>query len=162
MANVPRIFLMGVAVLVLLAFGGAIVEAGRYTLWIAGAPRPADLPPVCSYLALAVNAILAANLGALLGINISLRGWAGPREADEWLQWAAAGWYVIMLVLATVFWGLKGFSEDPAVVVPMLPELAKNGIGILISILAAALGVQTAVTRNRRLGQEPQGGQPTP
>ena len=101
-----------------------------------------------------MNGTLAANLGAVLGISISLKGWQDPKDTTEVLQWVAAGWYVIMLFLAVVFWGMAGFTEEEAKVVSILPELTKNGIGIFIAILAAVLGVQTVVTRTRSINQE--------
>jgi hypothetical protein len=143
-------FMTVVSVVVLLSFGLGIYLAGRYTLWV-DPPRPNEMPPIMSYLVSTVNGVLAANLGALLGINISLSGWQKPQGPAEILQWSAAGWYLLMLLLAAVFWGLAGFSEDASRVVPLLPEMTKNGIGIFIAILAAVLGVQTAVTRARAL-----------
>jgi hypothetical protein len=97
----------------------------------------------------AVNGTLAANLGAVLGISFSFRGWQGPHRATEVLQWLAAAWYMMMLLLAAMFWGLAGFTEDTTKVMSILPEMTKNGVGILIAILAAVLGVQTALTRAR-------------
>ena len=112
------------------------------------------MPEIVGFFVAAVNGTLAANLGAVLGISISLRGWRDPDTATEKLQWLAAGWYVLMLALAAVFWGLTGFTDDSARVVALLPEMTKNGIGIMVAILAAVLGVQTAVTRSRALVDE--------
>ncbi len=151
MSKLPERLMMFVVSVALLAFGAGIVVAARYTLWVT-TPRPADMPAIVVYFVTAVNGILASNLGAVLGISISLYGWRGPKNTMEKLQWLAAGWYVAMLALATVLWGVMGFSEDPAKVVPLLPQLTKNAVGIFIAILAAVLGVQTAITR---AGKEP-------
>jgi hypothetical protein len=101
------------------------------------------MPRILTYFASAANATLAANLGALLGISFSRVDWRGPEDATEVFQWIAAIFYVLMLVTATVCWGLTGFTEDTTRVVALLPEMTKNGIGIMIAILAATLGVQT-------------------
>lgn len=157
MDRVRVIFMVVVAGVVLLFFGAGIYIAARYTLWVEGAPKPNDMPEIVSYFVTAVNGTLAANLGALLGISISLRGWRAPKNATEVLQWVAAGWYVAMLILATIFWGLAGFTDDASKVVSLLPELTKFMIGIFISILAAVLGVQTAVTRASAIAGEENG-----
>jgi hypothetical protein len=154
MERVRVIFIWVVAVVVLLMFGAGICVAARYTLWVEGAPRPNDMPGIVSYFVSAVNGTLAANLGALLGISISLRGWRGPQNANELLQWIAAGLYVAMLLLATIFWGMAGFTDDGSKVVSILPDMTKNAVGIFIAILAAVLGVQTAVTRARAIAEQ--------
>jgi MFS family permease len=145
------IFVGGVA---LAAFGAGICMAARYTLWVDGAPRPAEMPGIISYFVSAVNGTLAANLGAVLGIAITPRGWQGPTDTVGKLQWFAAAWYVAMLVLAAVFWGLAGFTDDQTKVVSLLPEMTKNGVGIFIAILAAVLGVQTAITRLKVIAEQ--------
>jgi hypothetical protein len=139
-------FMWTSAVLVLLLFLAGIWVAADYTLWVEGAPRPNDMPAIISYFVSAVNGTLAANLGALFGISISLGGWRGPQNKGELLQWMAAGFYVVGLSLAVLFWGLAGFTDDSSKVVSLLPEMTKNAVGIFIAILAAVLGVQTALT----------------
>lgn len=146
-------FMSGVAIVVLVLFGAGIYVAARYTLWVEGAPRPDDFPKIISYFVSAVNGTLAANLGVLLGIGISLRGWRGPKSATELLQWIAACWYVAMLLLAAAFWGMAGFTDDTTKIVALLPELTKNGIGIFVAILAATLGVHISLTRARIIEQ---------
>jgi hypothetical protein len=147
MKNVGVIFMAGVVGIVLVLYGLGIYVAARYSYWVDGAPRPGDMPEIVSYFVTAVNGILAANLGALLGISISFTGLRGPQTPTEVIQWIAAICYVIMLLMAAIIWGWEGFIDDPAKVVSLLPEMTKNAIGILIAILAAVLGVQTAVTR---------------
>ncbi len=152
MNKLPQKFMTGVVWMALVAFAGGIVMAARYTLWVAGAPRPGDMPAIVSYFVTAVNGILAANLGAVLGISVSMGGFREPEHVTEKLQWLAAIWYILALALATVFWALAGFTEDTASVVPLLPQLTKNAMGIFIAILAAVLGVQTAIARTRDQG----------
>jgi hypothetical protein len=154
MDNVRTIFMIVVAAAVLILFGVGVWGAGYYTLWAPGAPVPDAMPNIAAYFVSAVNGTLAANLGAILGISISLRGWSSPRDLTETLQWVAAGWYVAMLLFAMALWWKAGFTEDPSRVVSILPEMTKNGVGIFIAILAAVLGVQTAVTRSRAVGHD--------
>jgi hypothetical protein len=149
MPNIRETFMMTVTAFVLLAFGAGIAYAGWLTLWVSGHPNPGAMPSIVTYFVTAVNGTLAANLGAVLGISISLRGWQQPMGATERMQWFAAAWYVAMMMLAIVLWGVTRFTDDPARVVSILPELTKNAIGIFIAILAAVLGVQTLVTRAR-------------
>jgi hypothetical protein len=134
---------------VLLAFGAGIAYAGWLTLWVSGHPNPGAMPPIVTYFVGAVNGTLAANLGAVLGISISLRGWTEPMGTTAKIQWIAAAWYVAMMMLAVVLWGMARFTDDPTQVAAILPELTKNAIGIFIAILAAVLGVQTLVARAR-------------
>jgi hypothetical protein len=147
MKQVRVTFMAVVAGAVLLLFGGGIYVAARFTFWVAGAPRPGDMPAIVSYFVSAVNGVLAANLGALLGISVSSSGWRGPETATELLQWIAAGWYVVVMLAATVFWGMADFTNDTSKVVPLLPEMTRNLSGLSIAILAAVLGVQAAHPR---------------
>lgn len=149
MDQVRKIFMIVVAAIVVVAFCAGIIMAGYYTLWIDGAPQPDRMPDVVSDFLSTVNGVLAANLGAILGISISLRGWRNPEQLSDALQWIAAGFYVVGIVAATILWGMAGFSEEQGTVVTTLPELTRNGIGIMIAVLAAVLGVQTGISRQR-------------
>ena len=135
---------------VLLLFGTGIIFAVIYTL----CEKPSAMPEIVSYFVSMANGPLAANLGVLLGISIARRGWRGPESETEWFQWFAAGWYVAMLLVAVAGWGTKCFVDDASKVVPLLPELTKNAIGIFIAILATVLGVNTAFARARTGGGE--------
>jgi hypothetical protein len=140
------LFMMIVSALVLFMFGGAIAVA---CLSDSGAP----LPGVVSYFIFAVNATLAANLGAVLGITLAGRSWS----PTEWLQWIAAAFYFLMLIAVAVTWAVRFNFGEGAEVPSVLPELTKNLIGLSIAILAAALGVQAAV-RARSSSNAPPGG----
>jgi hypothetical protein len=151
------VFMAGVVFFVLVLFGLGIYVAARYSFWVDGAPRPGDMPGIVSYFVTAVNGVLAANLGALLGISISIKGLRGPQGTTEVIQWIAAAYYVLMLLMAIIFWGLAGFTDDPLKVVSLLPEMCKSAIGIFIAILAAVLGVQTAATRAKAIAEKASG-----
>ncbi len=135
---------------VLLLFGTGVIFAVSYTL----REKPSDMPGIVSTFVSMANGPLAANLGVLLGISIARGGWRGPESDTEWFQWFAAGWYVAMLLVAVAGWGTKCFADDASKVVPLLPELTKNAIGIFIAILATVLGVNTAFARARAGGGE--------
>lgn len=153
MNKIREILMITIALVVLLAFGGGVYAAAHYTLWATGAPRPGDMPAIVSYFVSAVNGTLAANLGAVLGIIVLVTGWRGPQSRTELLQWIAASWYILMLIAASWFWGLTGFTEDNTKVASVLPELSKNGIGISIAVLAAVLGVRTALGGSKLVNQ---------
>ena len=155
MERVRTIFMWSVGFVVMGLFGMGVFLAGGYSVLFEGAPRPEDMPAIVSYFVAAVNGTLAANLGAVLGISISLQGWRDPETPTEKLQWVAAGWYVFVLLVAAAFWASAKFTEDSSKVVSLLPEMTKHAVGILIAILAAVLGVQTAITRSTALSKEP-------
>jgi hypothetical protein len=133
--NIKEVLMIGVAIAVLVLFTLGVLMAGRRT--------PADMPQIVIYFVSAVSGALAANLGAVLGISAFTWNWSAPEGKTEFLQWFAACWYLGVIVLATVLWGIAGFSDDTTQVVSILPELTKNGIGIFVAILAAILGVKT-------------------
>jgi hypothetical protein len=62
----------------------------------------------------------------------------------ESLQIIAAFLYVIGLVGAGVFWGIKGFTSEPAKVVSTLPQLTQTLLGVIVGAAAVALGVAQA------------------
>ena len=150
MDKVRAIFMIVIAGSVLLMFGLGVIFAASYTL----CGKPCAMPGIVSNFVSMANGPLAANLGVLLGISIARRGWRGPENETERFQWLAAGWYVAMLLAAVAGWGTKCFADDASQVVPLLPELTKNAIGIFIAILATVLGVNTAFARARTGGGE--------
>jgi hypothetical protein len=141
--NLRSIFMGVMAGAVLLMFGSGIIIAAHYSL---GSEKPSDMPGIVSYFVSVANGPLAANLGLLLGINLARPHWRVPKTMTivERFHWIAAAWYVAMLVVAIVCWGAAHFVDDPSKVVPLLPELTKNAIGIFIAVLAAVLGVDRA------------------
>ena len=140
--NIKEVLLIGVAIAVLGLFAAAV--------WMAGHRTPDDMPAIVIYFVSAASATLAANLGAVLGISAITGNWPAPTSKTESLQWFAACWYLGVILMATILWGITGFSDDTTQVVSILPELTKNGIGIFVAILAAVLGVQT-ISRGRSL-----------
>ena len=136
-------FMVVIAVAVLVSFGWGILLACIYTF----RETPEEMPKIMLYLVSTVNGVLAANLGILLGLKLSPGSSQEPKGVTEVLQWLAAGWYLLMLLLAFVFWGTRGFPEESDLVVSALPEMANNAVGIFVSVLAAMLGVQVGTRR---------------
>lgn len=90
-----------------------------------------------------IGGVLATNLGAFLGINIS----RGTSEASLTfqsgttgiLQAAAAYFYVICLIVAVIGWFVAK-SKNSTTIVSILPELAKTLMGVIVGALTVALG----------------------
>ena len=147
-----------ISLLVILAsagFAAGIGAAGYYTL----KKRPADMPRFLVQLVTTIGGVLATNLGAVIGFSfkippelnaalahpLSISAWLGSSAVPvgTQLQLMAAGLYVIGLLVAVMLWGVAHFSDDPAVVVPTLPELSRTLLGVMVGALAVALGTQT-------------------
>ena len=132
-------FMLLTAGVVLLLFTWALKIARDYTV----AGKPKELPPVVKYLISSVNAILVANLGAILGITISI---GALSSVSATAQWGAAVWYFAALIAVIWFWSTRKFEEDPDKIASPIPEVGRTGIGVLIAILAVVLGVQTTLS----------------
>jgi hypothetical protein len=146
-----------VVVVVLAGFVLATGYAGYITLWIAGAPKPERMATFVNETVLGVNLVLAANLGAYMGISAAVENWDRVHPIGV-LQWVAALTYVVAVVAACVFWGLTGFTEDKTKVAAVLPGITRAGSGVLVAVLGAALGVKLPAIqrrlRARRLARE--------
>ncbi len=148
------ILIVLLVVLAGLGFVLGIAEAGYYT----AKRTPAAMPRFLAQVVTTVGAVLATNLGAVLGLSVAdvqsastglplarafaLSSWlAAPGvPVGTQVQIAAAWIYVIGLIAAAFLWGLRGFSDNPAVVVPTLPELSRTLLGVIVGALAVALG----------------------
>jgi len=137
------ILLMILVGLAALGFMGGIVAAGIFTI----RETPGTFPSFASEAVTAIGGVLATNLGAVLGLTFAsipgkraaLRPWNGL--TTESLQKIAAYLYVVGLVTAAVFWGVKGFSDETTKVVSTLPELTRTLLGVIVGALAVAVGV---------------------
>lgn len=142
MSRLPSWVVGSIAGLVLALFLASIVFVG-----FLGPSNPQDTPGIVIYFLSSVNGLLAANLGAILGISVSAGGLRQAQTTRETLQWVAAAVYVAGLATILVAWGIAGFSEDPTEVASVIPEIGRTSVGILIAVLAAAIGVQAASSR---------------
>lgn len=140
MNKLPMVVIWCVAAAVILLFTWALGLAAYYSVWV-DPPTPDEVRPFATYVASAVNGILAANLGAILGIT-AVRGFRATISAPEKLQWIAAAVYVGIVLIVMGVWANVKFEENPALMAAPIPEVARTGIGVLIAVFAAALGVQ--------------------
>ncbi len=115
---------------------------------------PYQIPVFLSTTVTSIAALLATNLGAVLGITItksdSLFG-----ETKTWnpltvfrepeptnFQATACYIYAISLIACGVVWACRGFEPDPAKIVPLIPEMTKSLLGVIIGVLAMSLNIQ--------------------
>ena len=137
------------AAAVLAAFVGGIAYAGYISKWIENAPLPDKMPRIANWFLSTVNGTLALNLGAYLGIKGAGMELTGPIGG---LQRWAAGVYAVAWLVAAVLWGLVAFTEEATRVASILPEISRTGLGIILAVFGAALGVGTTTSIRRRQG----------
>ncbi len=116
-------------------------------------PDISQMPSFLSSVVTSIAAIFATNLGAVLGITIS-----NPQSilsrSENWIpfnitatnaptafQVTACYIYVVGLLAAAIVWARKNFSADPKAIIPLIPELTKSLLGVMIGALAISLNV---------------------
>ena len=105
-------------------------------------PTPGLMPELLLWFISAAGALLATNLGSILGIDIPQGGLRYKRMTlPEIFRGSAAVLYLLCSLVALIAWWKAGFIEDPERIVSVLPELGRVFPGILIAALAVALGV---------------------
>ena len=144
---------------VLAAIAGAwfiagVVEACYFTT----KKLPDHMPQFLADVVASIGGVFAANLGALVGFTFTQAAslskvrlaspatWLGRSSAlpgTTQIQLVAAIGYLICLSAATVVWGMAQFSQDPKLVVPTLPQLAKTLLGVVVGGLGVLLGTTT-------------------
>jgi hypothetical protein len=132
------------------AFVYGIYEACKIS-W----PEHPDISKMSAFLSsvvVSIAAILATNLGAVLGISTVDSKSAFRRsftwnplnifssEAPNVSQTIACYIYVLGLLAAAIVWARKNFIE--ADVVALIPQLTKSLVGVVVGALAVALSVQ--------------------
>jgi hypothetical protein len=111
-----------------------------------------SLPPFVSATITSIAALLATNLGSILGITVTnpqshfriARNWSPlavfQAPSTTTLQTWGCYLYVGGLLAATVIWGFRGFdSKSASPVVPLIEDLAKSLAGIIVGSVAIAL-----------------------
>jgi hypothetical protein len=113
-------------------------------------PNPSEMPPFLAGVVTTIGAILATNLGAVLGIEIVKQ----PNTLSENvfkpliffsdasyrnLQITALYFYLLSLVTAAIGWGIKKFTSDPAEIVTIIPELTKTLLGVIVGAMGILL-----------------------
>ena len=137
----------------LFAVGGLAYLYGIFkACWISLQKNPvvSDMPAFLSSTITSIGAVLATNLGAVLGITITK---ASPEFSEAVLhpliafttlsvtsvQVIACYLYIISLVAVSIVWGKKDFTPDPNKVVSTIPELTKTFLGVIVGVFAITL-----------------------
>lgn len=90
-----------------------------------------------------IGGVLATNLGAVLGYDIS----GGSKDISLMFDSTTAGnfraaaayFYVFCLIIAIVCWFIAK-QKQSTTIVPLLPELSKTLLGVIVGALTVALG----------------------
>jgi len=152
----PITFLLSV----LIALGCATFAYGIFKACAVSLQRVPDLSLMPLFLASAVTsiaAVLATNLGAVLGIAIAnpqslyrqrkswnpLRAFTNPNPT-VW-QTLACYVYIIGLLAAAVVWGIKNFTTDNKQIVALIPEMTKSLLGVIVGALAVSLNTSNSL-----------------
>lgn len=153
MASTPPINILIVFLITIACFSFLFgIYKASYISW-QKVPDTLLMPAFLSNVVTSIAAVLATNLGAVLGyanadthslfrnpatwnpLNLFSSGSVSPAQAF------ACYIYVLGLLSATVVWGYKNFTTDEKQVVPLLPQLTKSLLGVVIGALAIALNV---------------------
>ncbi|WP_316753720.1 hypothetical protein [Pedobacter gandavensis] len=114
-------------------------------------PNVADMPIFLSSIITSIGAVLATNLGAVLGIAITnltsefteaalLRPFAIFSDPSiTTVQITACYIYILTLAGTSVVWAFKKFTTNPTEVVSTIPELTKTFLGVIVGVFAVIL-----------------------
>ncbi len=148
--NKPIAYLLGFLV---------FIGCGAYVYGIAQAcikswPKDGADYEVAAFLTSTVTsiaAVLSTNLGAVLGITVS-NPTSKFRTTEAWnpvsffkspspsvIQTIACYVYILSLITAGIVWAYRDFTEDPDKIVPLIPELTKSLLGVIVGVLAISL-----------------------
>lgn len=107
-----------------------------------------------------IAAVLSTNLGAVLGISVS-NPKSEFRKLSTWnpssifvnsdpttFQTIGCYVYIISLLVAAIVWAYKDFTTDPKDIVPLIPELAKSLLGIIVGVLAISFNPKLKPNNN--------------
>jgi hypothetical protein len=145
---------------ILIALGCVTFAYGVIKACMISLEKAPDLSLMPLFLASAVTsiaAVLATNLGAVLGIAI-----ANPqslyRQSSTWnplkvfskpdpttWQTLACYVYIIGLLSAAVVWGIKNFTTDSNQIVALIPEMTKSLLGVIVGALAVSLNTNNSI-----------------
>jgi hypothetical protein len=145
-----RILIFGLLALAALGFLTGLIAAMNFSV----EGKPDKMPKFVRQIVIAVGGVLATNLGAVIGISVMQATFTGAsamglllfKGADppSVLQIGAAYCYIVGLLIALVGWARTGFSDDPKVVVDVLPQMSQTLLGVVVGVLAVALGTPKA------------------
>lgn len=119
-----------------------------------------DIQPFLSSIVTSIAAILSTNLGAVIGIAVSDKT-SIFRESNSWnplrlftnptptlVQTVACYVYVLSLFAAAIVWTHSNFTTDTNKIVPIIPELTKSLLGIIVGVLAISLNINSQTTNS--------------
>lgn len=112
--------------------------------------EPGNMPPFLQRWVTRMSGVLAANLGAILGIKIEQaftlkRNFLAtffeiPADMTHTIQLFTAGLYGVGMLIALIAWGTVRFSEDPEKVVITIPQLTRTLLGICAGAVVIVIG----------------------
>ena len=110
------------------------------------------IPIFLSSTVTSIAAVLSTNLGAVLGITIS-NPTSSLRNLKTWnpinlfinpsptvFQTVACYVYIVSLTAAAIVWAHRQFVSEN--IVPLIPELTKSLLGVIVGVLAISLNTQ--------------------
>jgi hypothetical protein len=113
-----------------------------------------EIPPFLSSTVTSIAAVLSTNLGAVLGIAATNPN-SGFRDSSAWnpisfftnptpsvIQTIACYVYILALIIAAIVWAHRDFIADASKIVPLIPELTKSLLGVIVGVLAISLNTQ--------------------
>ncbi|MEO5776688.1 MAG: hypothetical protein ABIQ27_07265 [Flavobacterium sp.] len=114
---------------------------------LAKIPDVSKMPAFLSNLITTIGAVLATNLGAILGLPKTETPSLSPftffiEPTVTNFQITACLIYLLALLVSSVVWGIKNFTTDSTQIVPTLPDQAKTFLGVLVGVLAITLAKQ--------------------
>jgi hypothetical protein len=116
--------------------------------------RAAEMPGFLSSVITSIGAVLATNLGAVLGIAITVpksvfnkKALLNPfsvfaESAATAVQIIACYVYILTLVAAAIVWARLDFTVDVKTVVSTIPEMTKTLLGVIAGVFAVILAKQ--------------------
>lgn len=154
MTKVKVVFFIKLLIGILLGLSALFFFVGLHEAVEYSQPgKAAQMPEYLRHAVIVIGGVLATNLGAVVGIKLEQLRIGGftwnsallVRANDEGqviLQVIAAYLYVFALCYATLAWWRIDFTEEPADVVVILPQLSQTLLGVVVGLLAVALGRQ--------------------
>ena len=103
-----------------------------------------------------IAAILSTNLGAVLGISLSAPNSSRFKISENWnpisfftkpnqtnIQIIACYIYILSLLAAGIVWAHRDFITETNKIVPLIPELTKSLLGVIVGVLAITLNIKS-------------------
>jgi hypothetical protein len=146
-----RVMMKAIKILLffLVALAGLFFLYGVYlAIRYSNAGTPSQMPEFVTTTTTAIGAVLATNLGAVLGLKIAegsrfrsfrIRALADPIPSA--IQIGATVFYLLVLLVAFIAWALMKFESDPTLIVLVIPRLSQTLAGVIVGAVAVILNV---------------------